>query len=107
MEAKRIKFERTGGFAGIRLAADFNTSDLPADQAQQVLGLLNDMNFDKLPEQIAGNPQMADGFNYSITVSTGTQEHTVTTSDAGAPPKMGSLLELLTQIARQQAMKKK
>ncbi|MEP6896051.1 MAG: protealysin inhibitor emfourin [Chloroflexota bacterium] len=106
MKAKRIKFERTGGFAGIRFAADFNMSDLPADQAQQILGLLNDVGFDKLPEQIVGNSQVADGFNYSITVETKIQQHTVTTSDTVAPPNMGPLLDLLTQIAIQKARNK-
>ena len=107
MEAKRIKFERTGGFAGIRFAADFEMSDLPADQAQQIFRLLNDMDFDKLPAQIAGNPQVADGFNYSITVVTEKQQHTVTTSDTTANSKLEPLLEILTQIARQQAINKK
>ena len=107
MEAKRIKFERTGGFAGIRFAADFELDDLPKDQALQILELLDEMDFDELPEQIPGNPQVADGFNYSITVVTEKREQTVTTSDTSAPQKMEPLLEILTQIAKQQARNKK
>ena len=107
MEAKRIKFERTGGFAGIRFAADFELDDLPKDQAHQILELLDEMDFDELPEQIPGNPQVADGFNYSITVVTEKREQTVTTSDTSAPQNMEPLLEILTQIAKQQARNKK
>jgi len=107
MEAKRIKFERTGGFAGIRFAADFELDDLPKDQAHQILELLDEMDFDELPEQIPGDPQVADGFNYSITVVTEKREQTVTTSDTSAPQKMEPLLEILTQIAKQQARNKK
>ena len=107
MEAKRIKFERTGGFAGIRFAADFELDDLPKDQALQILELLDEMDFDELPEQIPGNPQVADGFNYSITVVTEKRQQTVTTSDTSAPQKMEPLLEILTQIAKQQARNKK
>ena len=106
MEAKRIKFERTGGFAGIRFAADFGLDDLPEDQAHQILELLDDMDFDELPEQILGAQQVADSFTYSITVVTEKRQQTVTTSDTSAPKKMGPLLEILTQIARQQARKK-
>jgi Emfourin len=107
MEAKRIKFERTGGFAGIRFAADIELAEMPEEQAQQILDLLDDMDFDKLPEQILGNPQVADGFTYSITLMTEQRQHTVTTSDTAVPKKMEPLLEILTQIARQQARNKK
>lgn len=107
MEAKRIKFERTGGFAGIRFAADIELDEMPKDQAQQILELLDDMDFDELPEQILGSQQVADGFSYSITVITEKREQTVTTSDTAAPKKMEPLLEILTTIARQQARNKK
>ena len=107
MDIKRIKFERTGGFAGIRFAADFEVDDLPKDQAHQILELLDEMDFDELPEQILGNQQVADGFNYSITVVTDKRQQTVTTNDTAAPKKMEPLLELLTKIAKQQARNKK
>lgn len=107
MEAKRIKFERTGGFAGIRFAADIELDKVPNDQAKQILDLLNGMDFDKLPEKILGSQQVPDGFTYSVTVVTGTHEQTVTTTDTAAPEKMKPLLDLLTQIARQQAANKK
>jgi emfourin len=107
MEAKRIKFERTGGFAGIRFAADIALADMPQEQAQQINDLLDELDFEKLPEQITGNPQMADGFTYSITLVTEKYEHTVTTSDTAAPQEMEPLLEILTQIAIQKARSKK
>jgi len=107
MYIKRIKFERTGGFAGIRFAADFELDDLPKEQAHQILELLDDMDFDELPEHIQGNQQVADGFQYSITVITEKREQTVTTSDTSAPKKMEALLEILTKIAKQQARNKK
>ena len=105
MKVKRIKFERTGGFAGIRFAADFELDDLPKDQAHQILDLLDEMDFDELPEQILGNQQAADGFTYSITVVTEKRQQTVTTSDTSVPHKMEPLLEILTKIAKQQARK--
>ena len=107
MDIKRIKFERTGGFAGIRFAADFELDDLPKDQAHQILELLDEMDFDELPAKILGNQQVADGFNYSITVITEKRQQTVTTSDTATPKKMEPLLEILTKIAKQQARNKK
>ena len=107
MEAKRIKFERTGGFAGIRLAADIKLDELPEDQAQQILELLDDLDFDKLPEQMMSDRQIPDSFTYSVTVISKGQQHTVTTNEASAPEKMGFMFQILIQIARQQARNKK
>jgi len=107
MEAKRIKFERTGGFAGIRLAADIELDELPEHQVHQILELLDELDFDELPEQLTDNRQVADGFTYSVTVVSETRQHTVITSETAAPEKMNSMFEILTQIARQQARNKK
>ena len=105
MDIKRIKFERTGGFAGIRLAADLELDEIPEDQVREILELLDDMDFDELPEKIVSHHQVADGFTYSITVESEKREHTVMTDDTSAPEKLGRLFEILTKIARKQARK--
>jgi len=106
MDVTRVKFERTGGFAGIRFAADFEPGDLPDDQARQLLDLLDDLDFDELPEQLMASENVPDGFTYSITVESNKRTHTVTTGDASAPDEMQPLFDLLTKIAKQQAGKK-
>ena len=106
MDIKRIKFERTGGFAGMRIAADFELDDLPEEQAEQLCELLDDVDFDELPENLMKGNQLPDGFTYAITVESEEGQHTVTTSDTSAPAKMQPLLELLYQIARQRLKKK-
>ena len=103
MDIKRIQFERTGGFAGIRFAADFALGDLPDEQAHTLTELLDDLDFDELPEQILGDQQVADGFTYSITVVTEKRQHTVVTGEASAPEKMHDLVQLLNEIARSRA----
>ena len=105
MDIKRIKFERTGGFAGIRLAADLELDEIPEDQVREILELLDDMDFDELPEKILSRHQVADGFTYAITVESDKREHTVMTDDTSAPEKLGRLFEILTKIARKQARK--
>lgn len=102
MDVKRIKFERTGGFAGIRLAAEFDLSDLPQDQADQLKNMINNVQFDQLPANLQKNKTIPDGFTYSITVN----QHTVTTSDGSVPDNMQPLLDTLTQITRQRMTKK-
>ena len=99
MHVERIKFERTGGFAGMRIARDLKLEDLPEEQANTITELLDDMDFGKLPEQML-DESGPDQFTYTITVETKKWEHTVVTGDASAPEKMQELLQLLNRLAR-------
>jgi len=99
MQVERIKFERTGGFAGMRIATDVKLDDLPDEQASSIRGLLDDMDFAELPEQLLGESG-PDQFTYTITVETQKWEHTVVTDDSSAPEKMQELLQLLNRLAR-------
>jgi|SRR5687768_14386427 hypothetical protein len=100
MRAERIKFERTGGFAGIRIATDLKLDDLPEEQANSIKELLDDLDFEELPEQMINKESMPDQFTYKITVETKKGEHTVVIGDASAPEKMQELLQLLNRLAR-------
>jgi hypothetical protein len=105
MKVERIQFERTGGFAGIRFAADFKPEDLPREQSKELFDLLDDLDFDELPGNMLGKNPIPDSFTYSITVETTRKTHTVVTGDSSAPEKMQELLQLLTRIARNQMRK--
>jgi hypothetical protein len=105
MKVERIQFERTGGFAGTRFAADFKPDDLPDEQSSELFHLLDELDFDELPEELPGDSAVPDGFTYSITVETNRKTHTVVTGEASAPEKMQELLQLLTRIARSQMRK--
>jgi glutamate mutase epsilon subunit len=100
MEVERIKFERTGGFAGMTIARDLKLDDLSDEQAQRLLELLDDLDFNELPEKMTDRESMPDQFTYVITVETKKGEHTVVTGDESAPEKMQELLKLLNRLAR-------
>jgi hypothetical protein len=100
MHLERIKFERTGGFAGMTIARDLTLDDLSEEQAHTLLELLDDLDFDELPEHLTGEDSMPDQFTYVITVETAQGEHTVVTGDGSAPEKMQELLQLLNRLAR-------
>jgi hypothetical protein len=104
MEVQRIKYERTGGFAGMRIAADIETDDLPEDQARTLMELLDDLDFNELPEQLTNNSAV-DQFTYTITVETRKWEHTVITGDSTSSDKMQELLEMLNRLARKNMRK--
>jgi hypothetical protein len=99
MQVERIKFERTGGFAGMRIATDVKLEDLPKEQVETIMELLDDLDFDELPEQML-DESVPDQFTYKITVETDKGEHTVVTGDSSAPEKMQELLQLLNRLAR-------
>lgn len=100
MQVERIKYERTGGFAGMRIATDFKPDDLPDEQRDSLLELLDDMDFKELPAQLKGQSPMPDQFTYQITVETKKWEHTVIAGDTSAPDKLQELFRLLDRIAR-------
>ncbi len=100
MQVERIKYERTGGFAGIRIATDLKLDELSDEQANSITELLDDLDFGELPEQMTNEDPMPDQFTYKITVETKKWQHTVVTGDASAPEKMQELLQLLNRLAR-------
>jgi hypothetical protein len=99
MQIERIKFERTGGFAGLHISRDLKLEDLSDEQANTIGELLDDLDFEELPEHMLED-SMPDQFTYTITVETKRGEHTVVTGDASAPEKMQELLQVLNRLAR-------
>ncbi len=105
MEVERIRFERTGGFANMHLAADLDMHDLSEEQADTLKELLDDLEFAELPAKLKSDSAMTDDFTYTITVEAGKWQHTVVTNDSPDDEKMQELLELLNRLARKQLKK--
>ena len=100
MHVQRIKYERTGGFTGMRFHADFNPDELPEDQSRPLLDLLDQMDFDGLPETSTTGSSMPDQFTYTITVVTSQGERTMVLGDTSAPDEMRELMRMLDRISR-------
>ena len=96
----RIQFERSGGFAGMRLAATIDTAKLPAEQAGALQGSITAARFFDLPAKIPAPPHAADQFQYIVTIEGEGQRHTVDVGEGSASPELQSLLQQLTQLAR-------
>ena len=107
MFVKKIQFERTGGFAGIRLAAEIEVNELPEDQKREILELLDEMDFDELPEKLANKMPIPDEFVYSITVESDDKKYNVTGGESSLPQDMNPLLEILGKITKQKMREKK
>jgi hypothetical protein len=101
-----IHFERTGGFAGIRLAAELEIDELPDDEKKEILNLLDELDFEDLPEKLDSTTIMPDGFTYNITIRAREKEYSVQTSETSMPKDLQTLIEILERFAKKQMRKK-
>ncbi len=106
MYVERIKFERTGGFAGIRLAAEIEMADLSEDQKKEIVELLDELDFEELPKKLAGRMPVPDEFVYSITVESDQHEYKVMAGESALPNDMRPLIEILEGITKRKMHKK-
>ncbi|MBD1932315.1 MULTISPECIES: protealysin inhibitor emfourin [Cyanophyceae] len=97
----RISFERTGGFAGMRLSKVIDTDSLPTNEANQLRLLVDASNFFNLPAKITSTNSQYDRFVYQLTVEEDSNHHTVSFSEQAAPGTLRPLLEWLMAAARQ------
>ena len=95
-----IHFERTGGFAGMRMTTTVNTESLSSKDASDLRKMVNTAGFFDLPAVIRTMAQGADRFHYKLTVEVEGQRHTVETSEAAASEALRRLLRRLTAMAR-------
>ncbi|MBP1595135.1 MAG: hypothetical protein H6Q05_512 [Acidobacteria bacterium] len=96
----RVLFERTGGFAGIKLSASFDSESLPPRQARRLEKLLEDCRFFRLPVRLEEAAPSPDRFLYKLTVESRNCVHTVHAGEGAVPAEMRPLLEWLTAAAR-------
>ena len=96
----RIEFERSGGFAGLRLAATIEVDSLSVEEADELCRLVEEAGFFDLPTLIAGGDARPDQFTYKVTVETQGRGHTVELENGEPPPALRPLLDRLTRVAR-------
>ena len=96
----RIHFERTGGFAGMRVTATIDTESLSPEEASELQEMVNAASFFDLPEVIEAPNGGADRFQYRLTVEDAGRSHTVRVGEAASPDELRPLLRRLTTLAR-------
>jgi len=95
-----IRFERAGGFAGMRIEASLDTGSLPAEEAQKLQDLVKAAGFFDLPEKFPAPKRGADYFQYKLEVEKEGKKHTIEVSEPAVPPALRPLLESLMKYAR-------
>lgn len=97
----QIYYQRTGGFAGLKLSGKIDLEELEDELAQKIRRLLDESDFFDLPEQLESDPDARDQFNYTITVENKKGRHSVTFCH---PPneELDELTDLLYRLMRRQ-----
>jgi hypothetical protein len=96
----RIFFERTGGFASIKLQRTLDSSELAAGEAKRLDSLLKKSRFFELPARLESASPGADRFHYKLTVEDDQGVRTVEASDASVPVELRPLIDWLTSLSR-------
>ena len=103
----RIKFERSGGFAGMMITKEIDVSKLKPTEAKKLTGLIQSAEFFKLPQKpvaAAGKRSVAqpDRFQYTVTIEDdNNKQHTVTASEQNLPPNLKPLVDWLSLVAKE------
>ena len=94
----KIRFRQTGGFGGLVLGCDLDTSTLPSAEAQDLTRLIKQANLEKIrakPSQKARDLQ-----NYEIAVESNEITAKVSLDDMSVDANLEPLLEFLRRRAR-------
>jgi len=92
-----ITFKRSGGFVGTGMRFQLDLSQLPGNNVQVLIRLIEQARFFNLPENliVKFNP---DEYQYTITVDAGVIYHTVRTNDTTMPVSLRPLVDELSLL---------
>ena len=102
----RIRVERSGGFAGMRMATTVDTESLPVDDAQNLSEMIRKIDFFELPAEVKSQKPGADRFHYRLTIEDDGKRHTIETGEADAPRELQTLVRHLLKLSRARARAK-
>jgi len=92
-----IRFERSGGFAGMRKAITLDTGSLTEDEAGKLDELVKNADFFNLPEKFPVPKRGADQFQYRLAVEIEGKKHTVDVSEPAVTESLRPLVQFLSK----------
>jgi hypothetical protein len=96
----RIRFRRSGGFAGVPLTAATTADQLTGDHAAQVRRLLSEAEAPPGPRPAGPAAGGADMFRYELDLDDGLRQRSVAWDETQVPEELRPLLGTLTRLAR-------
>lgn len=95
----RVTFEQSGGFAGLLITKTIDSETLSPSEAEQLQQLVQSSDFFRLTPIAEAAPQ-PDRFEYSISIDSGNQSHTIDISETNIPDQLRPLLSWIQAHAR-------
>jgi hypothetical protein len=95
-----IRFVRSGGFTGMRIAYELDTKTLSPDESQRVAAFVESANFFVLPEKIMLPGRGADQFTYTVTIDREGTSHTIQVVETAVPATLRPLIRYLVDMAK-------
>ena len=95
----KIKFDRSGGFANIKLSSEVNVNELPDDQAKELKKLVQAAEPFAQTSKNQPVSNLPDEFQYSLRFEDKDKTHTINTTDSEASESMYKLIEWLSSQA--------
>jgi hypothetical protein len=96
----RIVFERTGGFAAVRLCRTIDSRELQPGEVKHLDDLLKKSRFFELPARLESPAPAIDRFHYKVTVESKEGMRTIEASEASIPADLRPLIDYLTSLSR-------
>lgn len=99
----RVRFQQSGGYAGLIKGCDFDTESLPPEEARVLNSLVKKSN-------IKGNQKLItrdarDLRTYSITIEKNEESNSISFDDMTVPKEVQELLSFLESRAKPQSPK--
>ena len=88
----QIHLERSGGFAGLRLIHDIDSTTLSPEQQAELNNLIEQSHLFELPPVLRAEHAGADRFQYKLRVKGDSHEHSVELDEAAMPPNLRPLI---------------
>ncbi len=94
----KIEFQRSGGFAGLTMRTEVDTSELPLEDAEVFERLV--ASLERSGVGASPSPGKPDRFQYELTVKRGKQSRRFQLAEQDLTPEARELVSLLVERAR-------
>jgi hypothetical protein len=94
----KIRFARSGGFAGLTTRLELNPARLPSQERAEIEKLIHDSRFFDLRAQPA--PTAPDAFQYDLEIEDEGKSHHLIVGETAVPASLRPLIDKLVEVAR-------
>ncbi|OFY64784.1 MAG: hypothetical protein A2Y71_00450 [Bacteroidetes bacterium RBG_13_42_15] len=94
-----IRFERSGGFAGIGIDKTIDSLELKKKETEMLQKMIDSSHFFSFPARKTMKPH-PDRFSYKITINVAGKRHVVEFSQASVPAGLKDMLRYLIEKTR-------